>query len=244
MAQPVLSSGRSQRVTAPAGVVTVGVPLLFNEYFGLPNDTIDAAATDRAVELDLEGVWLLDKSTAVAFAEGDPVYWDETNDVCAASGRFIGHCYNFGGVAAAAVEMRVRIDPRAHQPGAASGVARMTLDATGGLVQGTYYGDSIPDNARVTRSWYEVITTFTSAGDLATIGFGIETDDVAGILAAVAIGTGTPFDAGLKDGIQDGAIANFSEKTTAEGRRLEMVVGVEDLTAGVLVLVAEWSVTA
>ena len=245
MAQPVLASGNSQRVTAPAGTVTVGVPLLFNDYFGLPNDSIAVADTDREVELDLAGVWDLAKDTATAFGEGDPVFWDETNDEAAAAGRFIGHCANFGGVTAAATRMRVRIDPRAHQPGATSGVARLTLDATAGLAVGSHFGDSIPDNARVTRSWYEVLTTFTSptGPDNATISLGVETDDVAGITAAVAINVGTPWDAGLNDGIQDGALANFGEKTTAEGRRLEAVVGVEALTAGVLVLVAEWSVT-
>ncbi len=250
MAQPVVASGRSQRITAPAGTVTVGVPLLFNEYFGLPNDSIAAADTDRDVELDLEGVWDLPKEAVVsAFVEGAPVYWDETNDECALAGRFIGHCHNFGGVTATATRMRVRIDPRAHQPGATSGVARLTLDPTANAADrpiGTYFGDSIPDNARVVRSWYEVITTLTSdSTDAATIGLGVETDDVAGITAAVAISAGgNVWDAGLHEGIQVGTAATFGEKTTAEGRRLELVVAVEALLLGKVVLVAEWAITA
>jgi predicted RecA/RadA family phage recombinase len=227
-------------MTAPAGGVTVGVVTLIGDFFCLPNDSVAAGA---AVECDLVGEWNLPKAL-VAFTEGEAVYWDETNDQCAKAGRFIGHASRFGGEAAASTTMRVRIDSRAHKPGASAGTARLELDATAGLAIATYYGDSIPDNARVTRSWYEVGTTFTSATDAATLSLGVETDDVAGITAAIAISDGSnPWDAGLADGIQDGAIANFGEKTTAEGRRLEVVVAVEALTAGVLALVAEWAVT-
>lgn len=248
MAQPVLSSALSLRLTAPAGGTTVGVAALIGDYFCLPNDTV---LVNVPVECDLAGEWLLPKATPslaplAVFAEGEAVYWDETNDQCDKAGRFIGHASGLGGAAAAATTMRVRIDPRAHKPGAAAGVARLVLDASSApKAAGTYYGDSIPDNARVTRSWYEVVTTFTDgASDTATISLGVETDDVAGIIAAVSIATGTPWDAGLKDGIQDGAIGNFGEITTAEGRRLEAVVAVATLTAGLLVLVAEWAVTA
>src|SRR3990167_11392123 len=48
----------------------------------------------------------------------------------------------------------------------------------------------LPSGAIVVRSWYEVITTFTSASDAATISIGYPTDDVAGIVAAIAISDG------------------------------------------------------
>lgn len=99
-------------------------------------------------------------------------------------------------------------------------------------------GSGLPSNARVTRTYYEVTTAFTSGGS-ATIALNIPTDDAAGLLAATAIGTaGT---AGAHDGIQDGAAANFSELTTAV-RVPTMSVGTADLTAGALVLVLEYEV--
>ena len=84
--------------------------------------------------------------------------------------------------------------------------------------------------------------TFTSATDAATISLGIASDDVAGLLAAVAISTGTPFDAGMQDGIQTAVAATASEKTTAATRTIDAVVAVESLTAGVLVVILEYVV--
>lgn len=122
------------------------------------------------------------------------------------------------------------------------------LDATDGLAIGTHdlvdeNGNDIvlADNARIWDGFYEVSTTFTSATDAATIAFGIETDDAAGIKAAVAINNGAnPYDAGAPVAIiQDGTITNISEKTTAAGRKVQAVVATEALTAGVLRLVLE-----
>jgi hypothetical protein len=117
-----------------------------------------------------------------------------------------------------------------------SGRHRVKLDATGGLAQATYLlGNDLPNNAMITRAYYTVTTTFTSGTDAATIGVGIETDDVAGCVAATAISAGTnSWDAGNHECIQDGTAANFGELTAAAGRQIEIVVaGGEDLTAGV-----------
>lgn len=125
------------------------------------------------------------------------------------------------------------------------GLARATFDATGGKAVASYgLGVVLPDNAIITRSWYEVITTFTSAGaDAGTIALGIPTDDVAGIVAALAISNGgNIWDAGLHEGIQDGAAANMSVKTTA-ARELTADVAVQDLTAGKLVLFCEYVIS-
>jgi hypothetical protein len=123
-------------------------------------------------------------------------------------------------------------------------IAKATFDATGGKAAAAHgLGVSLPDNAIVTRAWYEVLTTFTSSGDNATIQLGIPTDDAAGIKAAVAIDDGgNPWDAGLHEGIQDGAASNFSTKTTAS-RELTATVAVEALTAGKLILFCEYVVT-
>ena len=99
-------------------------------------------------------------------------------------------------------------------------------------------GGKLPDNAVVTRTYYYVTTAVTSGG-AATIGFGIPTDDAAGLLAATAIGTaGT---AGPHDGIQSGAASAFSEITTAE-RVPTIDIGTATLTAGALKLVLEYEV--
>ena len=103
-------------------------------------------------------------------------------------------------------------------------------------------GPTLPDNAYVTKAWYEVTSTFTSATDAATIGIGFNTDDAAGIFAATAISTGTTWDAaGPVDCIQDGAAANMGEQLTA-ARQVEFLVAVEDLTAGNLQLFVEYVV--
>ena len=126
------------------------------------------------------------------------------------------------------------------------GLARATFDATAGKAIGSHgLGVTLPDNAIITRSWYEVITTFTSdATDAGTIALGLPVDDVAGIKAAVAISNGAnPWDAGIVEGIQDGTAAAFSEKTTA-ARELTADVAVEALTAGVLVLFCEYVISS
>ena len=124
-------------------------------------------------------------------------------------------------------------------------IVRATYDFAehGGAISTIGLGETLPDNAIVTRSWYEVITTLTSAGDNATVSIDIPTDDVAGILAAIAIDDGTnPWDAGLFEGIQDGTVANFSTKTTA-ARELSITIAVEAVTAGKFVLFCEYVVS-
>lgn len=125
------------------------------------------------------------------------------------------------------------------------GVARATFDATAGKAIASHgLGVILPDNAIITRSWYEVLTTFTSSSDAGTIALGLPVDDVAGIKAAVAISDGgNPWDAGIVEGIQDGTAAAFSVKTTA-ARELTADVAVEALTAGVLVLFCEYVISS
>lgn len=104
-------------------------------------------------------------------------------------------------------------------------------------------GVYLPDNAIVDRAWYEVLTTFTSADDSATIALGVDTDAEAGIKAAIAISNGAnPWDEGLHEGIQGGAIANALTKLTAS-RELCATVAVQALTAGKLRLYVEYVVS-
>jgi hypothetical protein len=125
------------------------------------------------------------------------------------------------------------------------------FDATAGKATGTYNfvdpttGEDIvlPINAIVTDGFYKVTTTFTSAGaDAGTIALGIATDDAAGLKAAVAISNGAnPWDAGTFAIIQDGAVANFSEITTAD-RKVNAVVATQALTAGVMLICLKYSI--
>lgn len=105
-------------------------------------------------------------------------------------------------------------------------------------------GVYLPDNAIITRAWYEVLTTFADGvDDSATIALSIPTDDVAGIVAATAISAGgNVWDAGNHEAIQTGTAANFSEKCTAE-RELTATVAVAALTAGKLRLYAEYVIS-
>lgn len=104
-------------------------------------------------------------------------------------------------------------------------------------------GVYLPDNAIVQRTWYEVLTTFTSADDSATIALGADTDSEAGIKAAIAISNvANPYDAGLHEGIQDGAVANALTKLTAQ-RELCATVAVQALTAGKARIYCEYIVS-
>lgn len=127
-------------------------------------------------------------------------------------------------------------------------VLRATFDATGGKTMNTDYGLGVflPINAVITRAWYEVLTTFQSGTDACTIAITIPTDDVAGIVATLAIsGVGDIWDApGYYECIQDGTAAEFSDKTTAQREITVTLAAGEDLTAGVFILFCEYVVTA
>lgn len=115
---------------------------------------------------------------------------------------------------------------------------------SGGKLVGTYdLNIQLPENAIVIRSWYDVTETFESGSDAATIAIGIETDDAAGIVAAVAISDGgDPWDNGPHEGIQTGTAATASEKTTGK-RTVQVTVAAENLTEGEFVLFLEYVVS-
>ena len=115
-------------------------------------------------------------------------------------------------------------------------------------------GVYLPDNAIVVRAWYDVITTFTSAGsDAGTIALKVQTAN--DLKAAIAISdASTVWDAGihaclLNNFALDGntltaiemaaARAATTIKLTAE-RELTATVATQALTAGKLVLYVEY----
>jgi hypothetical protein len=98
----------------------------------------------------------------------------------------------------------------------------------------------------VTRSWYEVLTTFESASDAAKMSLDIPTDDVAGLVTFATISStdsGDIWDAGNFEGIQTGTVATFSEKTTDEREVTFNIYSSEDLTAGKATFFIEYVVT-
>ena len=89
--------------------------------------------------------------------------------------------------------------------------------------------DTFPDNSTIIRAYYEVLTALTSGG-LATVAFGVEIDDDAGLLAATAFDNAA-FSVGYHAFLPDGTVANFTTKSIAI-RDLIMVIAAADLTAG------------
>jgi hypothetical protein len=89
----------------------------------------------------------------------------------------------------------------------------------------------LPDNAIVLNSLIEVLTTFESATDAATIGLFLETAGDVSATAAISAG-GNPWDAGLRLGVPDFATPGDYVKLT-QPRDLSVVrAGGEVLTAG------------
>lgn len=124
-------------------------------------------------------------------------------------------------------------------------IARATYDFAehGGAISTIGLGVTIPDNSYITRSWLEVITTLTSATDAATVAIELPTDATNGIVSAVAISNGgNPWDAGLHEGIQDGAVANYTTKTTG-AREISATIAVEAVTAGKFIVFCEYATT-
>lgn len=142
-------------------------------------------------------------------------------------------------------------------------VAVAVYDVSGGdsgAIGAHTLGVSIPDNAIITKAFYDVITTFTDgADDSATIA--IHAQSAGDIVAAIAISDASNvWDAGVQGtivgaptlgaeaahdtAIEVGALqaASFI-KTTAE-RELTVTVADDDLTAGKLVLFVEYTLSA
>ena len=118
----------------------------------------------------------------------------------------------------------------------ANRIARATFDfaVEGGTHNSSYgLGVSLPDNAVVTRAWYEVFTNFSSATGAASVGLSIPTDDAQGLVAfSIISATAANFAVGYHEAIQTGTVANFAEKTTAEREITFDIASTEDLLAG------------
>ena len=88
--------------------------------------------------------------------------------------------------------------------------------------------------------FYRVLTTCTSAGDLATIGFSLVTDSSPVLVTAAAIGAVTnPWDAGMHYNVAPSAPA-----LTTGARQVQVTIGVENVTAGKIQLFVPYLVIA
>lgn len=127
----------------------------------------------------------------------------------------------------------------------------LRFDATGGkaiashdLVDSeTGAAFELPLNAAIIDGVAIAKTTFTSATDAGTIALGIATDSAAGLKAAIAISNGAnPWDANVRTAlIPVGTAATITAKTTNK-RKIQAVVAVEALTAGVLDVLVQYIV--
>jgi hypothetical protein len=156
-----------------------------------------------------------------------------------------------GNVVSSGQDLRFGID----SPRGGERVARVTFDPSADTTRRTIAGHAstvkIPSKAIITKAWYEVITTFTSATDAATIAMSVE--GPGDVLAAIAISDATnPHDAGIHgakpgypnfgaDAAHDSQVevaalfAGTFLKLTAD-RFVTFTVAVEALTAGKLAL--------
>lgn len=77
--QNYVKEGNVLSVIAPSGGVTSGVGVLIGTHlFGVSTVT---AAQNAEAEIIVEGVVNIAKTSALAIAVGDAVYWDNTNKV-------------------------------------------------------------------------------------------------------------------------------------------------------------------
>src|SRR3989344_5414801 len=209
-------SGDNTRWTIPAGFGTVvkgnGVLSPDGRIFGV---AASGGAEGATIDLLLTGEVDLEKD-GEAYGQGE-----------LAAGDALVRCVLLPSLDAGGVQRAMTV----FDPGAVA--ALRTVGAH-------FVGPEIPKGARITRAFYIVTTTFTSAADTATVGIGFDTDDADGIVAAIAINTGgNPWDAGNHEGIQDGGAANLGEGLTAD-RQIEVNVAVQAITAGRLALFLDY----
>ena len=111
-------------------------------------------------------------------------------------------------------------------------VARATYDfaVNGGAISAIGLGVTIPNNAVVIGGFYDVITTCTSAADTGTGALSVNSAN--DIVTAVAIGTGTPFDAGLRAIIPKSNTPETTGIKLTAAREITFTIAVQAFTAG------------
>jgi hypothetical protein len=120
-----------------------------------------------------------------------------------------------------------------------TGHGRCVFSATGGSSIAAHgMGLTVPKGSSVTRCVYKVLTTFTSASDAGTIALSLEAAN--DVVSAAAISTGTTWDASIPIVCIPVTATLSTWLHTTVDREFTATVAVEALTAGKLVLFAEW----
>jgi predicted RecA/RadA family phage recombinase len=95
--------------------ISAGVPVDLGALYGIPQE--DIAATTGTGTLHVKGEFELAANTGIAFAVGEPVYWDAANARCDKAGtsgsKYIGMCT----LAKASADTTVRINLNRSQSG-------------------------------------------------------------------------------------------------------------------------------
>ncbi len=124
-------------------------------------------------------------------------------------------------------------------------ISSFTVTAADLVAAGTgvaaLFGTAIPINAIIMKTFVQVTTTFAGDGDdSSTISLGLNTG--IDVVAAVAIKTGTPWDAGIQAGIQTGSAANMTKLTAARQLSATWTAVATDTTlaAGAMTVFCEW----
>ena len=119
-------------------------------------------------------------------------------------------------------------------------VARATydFDVDGGAISNIDIGGLIPVNAIIKRAYYQVQTTFKSSSDAASIGIRVNGASPVVLVTPVTIATGTPWDAGLQEGIPDGTMA--AALAVPETGQIQLTIAAEVVTEGKLVVFIEY----
>lgn len=212
----------------------------YTEYAGIAKE---GASSGENVEYTKYGVEICESGAAIT--KGDYVGFDTSGRVVTNTSAITDLVVGIALETATGAGEEIRIllgEWNAQRPSAAGltvqGVAVATLDATAGVAIGAHgLGVTLPDNAIIRDSLVDVVTTFTSATDAATIA--LHTQTAGDIVAAVAISAGSnPWDAGLHAGVPVGTAATSIKLTAA--REITATVAVEDLTAGVLVVFIDY----
>jgi hypothetical protein len=126
------------------------------------------------------------------------------------------------------------------------GELRATYDFAehGGAISTIGLGVFIPDNTIITRCYYDVITTFTSATDAATVAINVPTDGDLQAATAISAG-GNIWDAGIHETATKGN--DYSDPTTylktTGTRELSVVIATEAVTAGKMIIFCDYNLS-
>ena len=237
--------GNTETITLTAGsALTSGAPVIGEVAGTFMVPLHDAASGDKAA-FQTCGVMRLDKVSAAisstlhnaaeTISALDPIYWDSVNEKATtkAIGIRIGYARDDAASSATTVNVVVE-DPRWASAIDVVAVLDASLNST--IATHNLPGAKIPAGFVVKSFTYEVLTTFTSATDAATIALGVQTQDDDCLKTATAISTGTTWDAiSPATPVQGNAAAVI--RTTSE-RSITAKIAVEALTAGRLVVIA------